>query len=504
MAPKVGYSYLCDALNLSAFEPRRPAILASVKRILFCDSEILVPLNMAPKTNSPLEHVLFAMKHEGINLQVLAEVLPKILPQEMMQAIAASPQSAFVRKVCFLWEYFAKTQLEGLPSLVANSPAALLFDPTKYITGKSVRSGKWRVDFNGLGSMAYCATVIRTKAIDAGIASDVLGRAAEFIDKIGLQKANRASAWAYLSETQSSFAIEQEKPSPKRAEAFVALLREAHRGGAISEEYLTTLHAGVLPDSWNSEVGFRNKQNWLRRGGLRGPSSVSYVPPAPELLHHLMPEWENMANILPTQVDPIIAASVSSFGFVYLHPFMDGNGRLSRFLFHKALCQSGKLEDGRLLPVSAAMKKNEDQYLAALESFSSPARKFWDVALIDGDRFECEFKGSESIYRYWDATACAEFGLKMSSQALDVHLRQETNYLTAFDAVHREINEQFDVQGNMLHELICGALDQNGTVSNNKRKKYVFDVKPEVFAAIEAAVKQAMPEQVSDESSSPD
>jgi Fic family protein len=43
---------------------------------------------------------------------------------------------------------------------------------------------------------------------------------------------------------------------------------------------------------------------------------------------------------------------------------MDGNGRLSRFLFHHALCQSGKLEKGLLLPVSVAMKRNEEDYLA--------------------------------------------------------------------------------------------------------------------------------------------
>ena len=38
-----------------------------------------------------------------------------------------------------------------------------------------------------------------------------------------------------------------------------------------------------------------------------------------------------------------------SFGFVFIHPFMDGNGRLSRWLFHYSLCRSGRLKHGAIL-----------------------------------------------------------------------------------------------------------------------------------------------------------
>ena len=75
------------------------------------------------------------------------------------------------------------------------------------------------------------------------------------------------------------------------------------------------------------------------------------------------------ANEAPGHVDPIVAASVASFGLVFIHPFMDGNGRLSRFVFHQALCNSGRLAKGFLLPVSVAMKRHEADYLAALPTF---------------------------------------------------------------------------------------------------------------------------------------
>ena len=44
-----------------------------------------------------------------------------------------------------------------------------------------------------------------------------------------------------------------------------------------------------------------------------------------------------MANASGGDVPPLVKAAVVSFGFVFLHPFMDGNGRLSRLLAHHSL-----------------------------------------------------------------------------------------------------------------------------------------------------------------------
>lgn len=490
MTRLVGYAHLCDALDLSAFVPGRVTSVGPVRTIIHRPDGLLVPDHVSPQTDSVLDHVLFALKHEGTNLQVLAEALPLIAPQHLAHAIHATPTSALVRKVCYLWEHFTSIELEGLPPM--SGAYSVLFDPDQYVTGPSTRNRKWRVDFNGLGTLAYCATVQLTPVIQAGIASNILGRTAAFIAQIGAQSANRTLTWAYLSETEHSFAIEQQVPSQSRAEAFVALLHAAHEKMPLSEAYLCSLQSGVVDSAQDRALAYRTEHNWLRRGGLRGASSVSYVPPAPALLGKLMPEFTALANALPQQIDPIIAASVLSFGFVYLHPFMDGNGRVSRFLFHQALCQSGQLELGRLLPVSIAMKRNEDLYLTTLQAFSKPARAQWDVRWIDGDEFTFAFKGKDSMYRYWDATACAEFGLLMAEQALEVDLRQETRYIACFDAVYSKVNARYDIRNQTLHELICAALDQGGVISNNKRKKYANAVKPEAFSYVEECARQAL------------
>src|SRR5690606_11183524 len=120
-------------------------------------------------------------------------------------------------------------------------------------------------------------------------------------------------------------------------------------------------------------AAFRHQQNHLGASGIRGAAGISYVPPPPELCRELMESLMRFANEAPPQFDPLVAAGIISFGFVFLHPFMDGNGRLSRFLIHQALCRAGALENGLLLPVSVAMKREERLYLEALQGFSRPA-----------------------------------------------------------------------------------------------------------------------------------
>lgn len=489
---RVGYAFLRDSLSLSAFPVARPAVVAPVSRIVpsIGGGALQVPANVAPKGGDPLEHILFALKHEGLNLQALAEALPHVPVDQLVANFRASPNSIFLRKACYLFEELTGRVLEDLPPVAG--PYNDLFDAERYITGPKQRNSKWRINFNGLGSLAYCPTVERTTFIDAAIQSDVLGRTKAFLESIGPVNADRALNRAYLSETEHSFAIEHEAPSHNKAEAFVALLHQAHEPTLLTENYLCELQSATISNPFDRAASFRHEQNWLRRGGSRGAPSVTYVPPSPELLHQLMPAFLELANTAPKQIDPIVAAAISSFGFVYLHPFMDCNGRLSRFLFHHALCRSGRLDKGLLLPVSIAMKSEEALYLETLEIFSKPSRTLWDVRWIEEDQFDLTFRGRETIYRYWDATPCVDFGFQMAEQALDVHLRQETEHLARFDRIRGAVNAEYDVRNNDLHVLITSVLQGGGVVSNNRRKQYAVRVQKEVFDFIEDLAKREL------------
>lgn len=486
--PSVGYEFLRESLDLHAFAPSRPAYTAPVTRLQVAGNMLAVPRHVAPHSNSPLPHVLFALKHEGTNLQILAEAMPKIPAADMLAELNKAPNGAYIRLACFLWEEFSGQELSPIPLI--GGTLQPLFDPAKYLTGTVVKNGRWRVAFNGIGSMKYCATVERTTAIDTALQSQILSRTKEFIESLGAEMMDRALSWAYLHETDSSFAIEREAPSEDKARQFVELLKQAHEPRKLSEDYLVELQNVAITNPFDKAASFRFEQNWLSGPG-RGAPSVTYLPPPPPLAAELMNELMALGSTAPRAIDPVVSASILSFGFVFIHPFMDGNGRLSRFLFHYALCQSGMLDKGLLLPVSIAMKRHEADYLATLRAYSRPARTKWDVRWIGDDTFDFTFRGSDAMYRYWDATPCVEFGYRMAEEALEIELRQETKYLAAYDRITRAVNDLYDVRGSDLATLVRSCLENNNTVSNNRRKIYGVRVPAGVFDLIESEARAA-------------
>lgn len=487
----VGYAFLRDRWRLSTFPVACPAKRASVTRITVRNNELLVPPSVAPgygDAHDPvvgLNHLLFALKHEGVNLQVLSEMMPHITADSLSHAVYRKPNSAPLRIVAYLWEHFTGNQLDDAPEIVASTVP--LFDPDRYIVSSaSQKNSRWRVAFNGLGTMDYCVTVERTKDIQRLLDEDILLQTRVFFENTDQRIMDRAIAWAYLSETESSFAIERETVPYNKAEAFVMLLRKAFDAHPCDEDYLVHLQNAVITNPLDRAAAFRHTQNWLQNG-LRGASGISYLPPPPEMLQQIMPHIIRMANTLHTQVNPLVAASVVSFAFVFAHPFMDGNGRLSRFLFHRTLAQSGKLEADTVLPVSMAMKRHEREYLKALQSFSVPARGMWNVRWLDGDQFDFRLSGNGTIYRYWDATPVVAFGLDMAKEALRHDLQSEVKLLSIYDAMIHRMEREYDIRNSDLSILVMSCIQNGGIVSNNRRKQFHATVTEPAFDALEAA-----------------
>ena len=67
---------------------------------------------------------------------------------------------------------------------------------------------------------------------------------------------------------------------------------------------------------------------------------------------------------------PILRAAVLSFGFVYVHPLTDGDGRISRFLINDVLRRDGVLPEPFVLPISAVIAGSMRHYDRTLEFLS--------------------------------------------------------------------------------------------------------------------------------------
>lgn len=478
MPKLVGYEFLKESLGTGAFPLARPAAVFPVTKVTPMGDYLQVPAHVAPAGDDPLEHLLFALKHEGLEMQAAILALKKIDGDQVAEAFAKSPSSQYLRQIGYLWELANKQELFGIPA--PQGGYVPLFDPNDFITSKTtIKIPRWRVEFNGIGTPEFCPSVRRTKELQRLLDMRTLDAAAEFIDGLPEAVLDRAVRWAYLSETRGSYEIEREMPTESKEQAFAALLSQAHEPFPITEDYLVGLQQIAVTNPVLKAFEFRNRQNWLR-SSLPGVLGVSYLPPPAPQMQGIMGDVMSMANEAlavdqdgpKNGIDPIIMGSVVSFAFVYAHPFMDGNGRLSRFLFHRMVCSSGKLKNGMVLPISVAMKRHEKEYLQALQSFSKPARGEWDVLWIDGDNFDCHFKGEPEIYQYWDATKAAEFGLQMAQQALEKDLRAEGDYLARFDRVHAAVNSAIDMGSNDLALLVQFAVQNEGVISGKRIKQF--------------------------------
>jgi hypothetical protein len=113
--------------------------------------------------------------------------------------------------------------------------------------------------------------------------------------------------------------------------------------------------------------------------------------------------------------------------------------------------------------------------------------------MLDDEHFDLRFTGDPSIYRYWDATPCVEFGLRMAEQSLELDLRQETDYLQKYDAIWRRVNERIDLNNNALSLLVRLCLQNEGRLSSGKRKSFLAKGYPEdMLSTVESIATSVM------------
>lgn len=133
---------------------------------------------------------------------------------------------------------------------------------------------------------------------------------------------------------------------------------------------LTELQNAIV-DQRYAQKGLRNFQNFVGQTNYRMEEIYHCISPPPDMVKSMMEgliELEEKTTGKPA----VVRAAIVAFGFVFIHPFEDGNGRIHRFLIHDMLTRDGLLEHGLIIPVSAHMVNNMRDYDAALENYSKP------------------------------------------------------------------------------------------------------------------------------------
>ncbi|MDP1692067.1 MAG: hypothetical protein Q8L49_09010 [Burkholderiaceae bacterium] len=160
-------------------------------------------------TDSLVSQLTFALKREWLNLSVLGALFDH---QEALQAVQNwlddKPSSKYSRMAGHLAEWL--TGHEFACKLPPGTPRAPLLDPQAHITGPTVPDTKFGVTHNLVGSPAFSPLIRRTESLDALLAEDLGAKIAVALDSLEPEMLARAVAFLYLSETRSTYNIEDE------------------------------------------------------------------------------------------------------------------------------------------------------------------------------------------------------------------------------------------------------------------------------------------------------
>jgi len=431
----------------------------------------------------------FALRYEGIDLEVLALLFARSGRGELEDWLRRRPESRFARRAGFLFEWLTGEALAAeVPPRSAYVPA--LDEALQFAFAGGARNPKFRVVDNLPGNRRFCPLVRKTAFLRAMAAKDLRRRSSEVLAKYDRDLLRRAAAFLYLKETQSSFEVEREKPSPDRAQRFADLLRQAETDVALSEERLADLQNAVV-DARFHEFAYRTRQNWIGKDfGYR--KQVDLVPARPEDVPDLMDGLVALAEAVrarPESVDAVVAAASVSFGFDFIHPFMDGNGRLHRYLIHEMLSSAGFTPKGIVLPVSAVILANLGEYVDVLERFSKPlmARTRYDP-----DVPQAPATGNDAVYfRYFDATEQAAFLYRALERTVEYDLEEEIRFLIGFDAARARLNALADWPAHSLDLFIRLVRQNDGRLSRTRRTSHFAWMSDDEVERFEAIVAEA-------------
>jgi len=462
-----GYAALIDYYNLKVPLPERLAGIAERHHPVSTKKWHILTPRHAP-TYDLGGHLEFALKWEGVNLGVLAALFRSVPDEEVAALVKARPTGAYTRRLWFLHEWLTGRALK-VPEPGKVMAVPVINPSQQFGIARGALSSRHKVIDNLPGTRAFCPLVRRTELIEVFLSKGFDRRARKLVEQTQPDIMKRAAAFLLLNDSRASFRIEGEKPSPRRAERWAKAISEAgSRTLSIAE--FERLQRIVIGDTRFVHLGLRTE------GGFIGMHDRRTQEPLPV---HISARAEDLGNLVAgivaydqraakAGIDPVVIAAALSFGFVYIHPFEDGNGRLHRWLIHHVLATGGYNPPGVVFPVSAAIYRQIPRYTAVLEAYSRPLLEFMDWEPTP-ERNVRVLNDTADYYRYFDATEHAEFLYQCVEQTIIEDLPQEVAHLEAYDRFTNGVQNIVDMPENKMNLLSRFLQQGKGHLSKRAR-----------------------------------
>ena len=235
-----------------------------------------------------------------------------------------------------------------------------------------IKEKKWDLEILGLVAAIYK---------EAGKQEMYLKQRPEELEKLveiaKIQSTEASNAIEGIVTTNSRIRqLVEEKTAPRNRDEqeiigyrdVLNIIHESFDAIPITQNYILQLHKILYSYMENSMAGrTKNVQNYISATYPDGHSETLFTPLAPyetpEALDKICEEYNRVIG--NAEIDPLIIIPVFIHDFLCIHPFNDGNGRMSRLLTTLLLYRNG-FYVGKYISLEAKIEKNKDFYYASL------------------------------------------------------------------------------------------------------------------------------------------
>jgi hypothetical protein len=273
------------------------------------------------------DEIMNAMKSAGYNAR---EDDP--FKEKLMLKLDKRSISPYANRITLMWQQYRQTVIDHFPK-----PKKLPSDIEEYL--KSVEDRYTEDAYHSLSIEGYMVTTLLIERVRAGNWNPET-------NEEDRRERNAMAARGYYQAFQA-------------VKSSIRKIMEGKNAGEVADDdlgiwflelFAPSVAAGLIKAS--DLAGYRSGQVFIK--------GSKHTPLNPDAVRDAMPV---LFDLLKSETEPCVRAVLGHFILVYIHPYMDGNGRIGRFLFNTMLASGGY--SWTVIPVE---RRNE--YMDSLEKAS--------------------------------------------------------------------------------------------------------------------------------------